>query len=96
MLKIVSTTDKPLSHADLHHVGPAHDVMGLSYGDLACWVTPDRQVLVHYRGLDQPPEDAVCIVVDVATAVRLALRLGELSAGIVADLSKQLGEARHD
>jgi hypothetical protein len=45
--KLVSSIDHPASHADLNHVGQAHDVMGLSYGDLACWVTPDRQVLIH-------------------------------------------------
>jgi hypothetical protein len=94
MFKIVSFTDRPLTRSEMNHLGSAADEWG-NPTDLAVWPSTDSKVVICTQGLDKPPEDSVFIVVDVATAVRLALRLGTLSAGIVADLSRQLGKDRH-
>jgi hypothetical protein len=91
MLKIVSTTDRPLSRAELNHVGDCADEWG-NHGDLSAWKTEDGRLMVCFQRFDRPPEDAIFLMLDVALATNLAMRLAELSVIIVRDLAEKLGE----
>jgi hypothetical protein len=93
-LKLITSTDRPLSRADLFHVGEADDEFG-RLGDLAAWVTPDGRIMLCWQDLEKPPgEDAKLIVLDPVVALRLAERLRTLTAEIVKALQAELGEGR--